>query len=351
MTSVGTPRRWFRVSFAVVVLVLLGGCASVPPNAWRLSPIEYDNAMNGGRADRIDVTYPMGNITTDKAGGLWTESAGSWLHLDKDGNALRRFNDEMFMTVHGISAVSPTVLAVSRTDRENVSGPGTGLFLFDTDDDTWEAMKVDATTTGDVVVDAAGRIVFVDFLGAVVPGSIRGSVELVAPTPFAIRALDASGRQTTVLEAGAGLSATAVAIDIDSTGTVYVSTEKETFSVGVDGTRALISTHSLRHPVLAVSATGVVLAPAAGEAGPEGNWAMIHGSSEARKVMSQDGDCARTDHVGLALFQAGNATSLPFTCGARGAAWMEGSAFVLSIGSESGAILATATPPPDEQDR
>lgn len=348
MTSVGSPRRCFRVSFALVALVLLGGCASVPPNAWQLSPIEYDNAMNGGRADRIDVTYPMGNITTDTAGGLWTESAGSWLHLDEDGNALRRFNDETFMTVHGISAVSPTVLAVSRTDRENVSGPGTGLFLYDTDEDTWEAMKVDATSTGDVVADVAGRILFVDFLGAVVPGPIGGSVESVAPTPFAIRALHADGRQTTVLEAGEGLSATAVAIDIDSTGTVYVSTERETFSVGVDGTRTPISTHPERHPALAVSATGDVIAPAPHEAGAEVEWAMIRGSSEARDVMSQDGDCARTDQAGLALFQARIATSLPFTCGVRGAAWINESAFVVSIGSESGAILATATPPPDE---
>ncbi|WP_166880099.1 hypothetical protein [Salinibacterium sp. ZJ450] len=333
------------------MLVFLGGCTSVSPNAWRVAPIEFDNAMEGDREDLIDVSYPMAKITTDTAGGIWTESAGSWLHLDENGNTLRRFNAEMIMTVHGISAVSPSVLAVSRTDRENASGAGTGLFLYDTDAGTWDAVGVDAETTGDVVVDAAGRIVFVDFLGAVVPGAMGGSVNSDAPTPFAIRALDSSGRQTTVLEADPGLTATAVAIDTDSTGTVYVSTERETFSVGIDGTRTPISTHAGRQPVLAVSAGGDVLAPASREGGTDVDWAMVRGSSEARDVMSQDGDCTAKEEGGLALFRAGKATSLPFTCGVRGAAWIDESTFVVSIGSESGAILTTFTPPASNQDR
>ncbi len=78
---------------------------------------------------------------------------------------------------------------------------------------------------------------------------------------------------------------------------------------------------------------------------------MVRGSSEARDVMSQDGDCARTEEAGLALLREGKATSLPFTCGVRGAAWIDESTFVVSIGSESGAILTTFTPPASNQDR
>lgn len=332
----------------LAAIALLAGCASVPENAWRVSPIEYDNTMDSDRANRIDVTYPMANITEDTAGGLWTESAGSWLHLGKDGNTLRRYNDDSFMTVHGISAVSPTVLAVSRTDRADILGPSTGLFLYDTDEDTWDPANVAPTTTGDVVVDKAGRIVFVDFLGAVVPGAIGGSVNQAGPTPFAIRAIDTSGKETTVLEADGDLRATAVAIDTDASGTVYVSTERETFSVGADGTRVPIGTHSERQPVLAVSGAGDVLAPAPDESGTDVPWAMVSGSSPARDVMPQYGDCAQTQQGGLALLQARKTSSMPFTCGARGATWIDDVTFIVSIGFESGAILAKVSPPEHE---
>jgi hypothetical protein len=325
--------------------MFLSGCTAVPPNAWRVAPIEYDNAMDGDPKDRTDVTYPMANITTDTAGGIWTESAGSWLHLDENGDTLRRFNAEMFVTVHGISAVSPTVLAVSRTDRENPWGAGSGLFLFDTDDETWENVEVDATTAGDVVVDAEGRIVFVDYLGAMVPGAMDYSIEDDAPIPFAIRAIDANGEQTTVLGEDARLSATTVAIDTDSAGTVYVSTDRETFSVGVDGTRSPIGTHAGRQPVLAVSPAGELLAAGSYEAGADVAWVVSGGSSEAKDVISQEADCARNEDGGLALLQAGTATSLPFTCGVRGAIWIDESTFIISVGYESGAVLAKVAPP------
>ena len=310
--------------------------------------MEYDNGV-GSRADRTDVTYPMSNITSDTAGGLWTESAGSWLHLDESGNTLRRFNAGMLMTVYGISAVSSTVLAVSRTDREDVNGAGSGLFLYDTDAGTWDA--VDVGSTGDVAVDATGRIVFVDYLGATAPGARRGSNDPAVPTPFAIRAVDAGSRQTTVLAGTEGLSTTDVAVDIDVAGTIYVSTDRETYSVRTDGKRTSLGSHSTRHPVLAVSAGGDVLAPASGDPDTAVDWAMTRGSFPARAVMSEYGDCARTGEGGLVLREGHKTTSLPFTCSVAGAAWIDASTFVVSIGSEGGAILSTVTPPENNEDR
>ncbi|GGF03263.1 hypothetical protein [Mycetocola zhadangensis] len=349
MSLPGSRRPWLPVSFAVVTLLLLGGCASVPTAAWRVAPIEYDNGVDG-REDRIDVTYPMANITSDTAGGLWTESAGSWLHLDENGNTLRRFNADMFMTVHGISAVSPTMLAVSRTDREDVTGSSSGLFLFDTDAGTWDAVDVDSRTTGDVAVDGTGRIVFVDFVGATAPDA-RGSDGVTTPTPFAIRTVDTGGSQTTIVDVTEGLSATDVAVDIDSAGTTYVSTDRETYSIRTDGTRALLGRHSTRRPVLAVSASGDVLASSSGSANTDVQWAMTRGSFAARAVMTDYGNCTKTGEVGLVLREGRKATPLPFTCGVAGAAWIDESTFVVSIGSEGGAILSTVTPPQDKEDR
>lgn len=346
--------RWRQGLSLVAALVCLSGCSPVAPNGWRVEPIAYDNAMDDSRENRIDVTYPMGNITDDTAGGIWTESAGSWLHLDDDGNALRRFNDDDVMTVHGIAALSPTVLAVSRTDREDVSGRGTGLFRYDTDAGTWVGVDVGATTTGDVTVSADGRIVFVDFLGAPVPGAVRGAPGhgapglgapgLGAPVPFAIRAVDASGSLTTVLGEDASLVASAVALDIDSDGTVSVSTERETFTIAADGARVPVSSHPPVLPVLAVSPAGDLLAPGPGTTGGDADWAVGGGSAEARAVLAESRRCPRA--VGLVITGgARQAASLPFTCGVHGAAWIDESTFVLSIGGEGGAILATVTRP------
>ena len=341
---------------SVALLVSLSAC-SVSPDSWRVAPIEFDNALDdnaldGGVEDRIDVTYSMANITADTAGGFWTESGGSWLHLDRNGDTQSRFNDEDFSTVHGISAVSPTDLVVSRTDRADALGSGTGIFRFDTQAGTWTRVEVEPTSIGDVVAEADGRILFVDFLGGTVPGVFGDPSGSDQPKPFAIRAIDASGRQTTVLDAESGLSATAVAIDTDSTGTVYVGTDRETFTVNVDGVLTSLGAHSSRMPVLAVSPAGDVLAGSSTAAeATDLDWTLVRGSSKARDVMADKGDCSRSADGGLVILQAGLPTGLPFSCGAKGAAWVTETAFVLSIGDEAGTILVRVTPPTRDSDR
>lgn len=241
---------------ALGALVLLAGCATVdiPKDAWTITPIAYDNALDGESPEEpIDVTYPMGNITPDTAGGIWTESAESWLHLDEAGTTLQRFNTELFVTVHGISAVSPTVLAVSRTDRENLAG-GSGLFLFDTKAKSWERVDAAGSTTGDVEVATSGRLLFVDFLGMPAPDAFAS-----AQTEFAVRAIDSAGRVSTVLESEEGRTARVVAIDSDASGAVYVRTNSETLIVDANGEVTTQSEQYSGWPVLAVSPGGNLL--------------------------------------------------------------------------------------------
>ena len=333
---------------AVVVLACLSACSYVPPSAWRVMPIEFDNATDGGPENRIDVTYSMTNMTDDTAGGFWTESAGSWLHLDSNGDTLRRFNDERFATVHGISAISPTILAVSQT-----GGARTGIFIYDTDAETWTRVDVDATTIGDVTAGTDGQLVFVDFLGAMVPEDMNTPPMPTDMRPFAIRTVDRNGQQTTVLGSESGPAAAAVAIEIDSVGIVYVSTERETFTIGVDGTRSPMATYPPRKPVLAVNSVGDVLTGASSTEATEGSieWTMPRGSSLARDVIATKGDCSQSAGTGIAVLTDTESTSFPFSCNTNGAAWLNDTTFVLSIGDETGTILARVTPPEKATDR
>ena len=338
---------------AVVVLASLSACSYVPPTSWRVVPIEYDNAPDGGPEDRIDVTYSMTNMTQDTAGGFWTESAGSWLHLNSHGDTLRRFNDEMFTRVHGISAISPSVLAVSRTGKAGTEIE-TGIYLYDTEAETWTPVDVDATTIGDVAAGADGRLVFVDFLGAMVPEGAMTPLESAYMRPFAIRTVARAGQQTTVLGAESGVTAAAVAIDIDPAGTVYVSTERETFAIGADGTRSPIATYPPRKPVLAVNSVGDVLtgAPPNTDATERFiDWKMVRASSPARGVMAKKGDCSQSGEQGIRILSGDESTSLPFSCNTNGAVWLNDTMFVLSIGDESGTILARVTPPEEPTKR
>lgn len=337
------------------MLVCLSACSSVSPEAWRVAPIEFDYSLDGESARWTDVTYLTANVTNDTAGGFWTESAGSWLHIDQNGDTLRRFNGEMYTSVHGISAISPTLLVVSRTYRGAVLEgdlerflDGSGLFLYDTDAETWTKVETDAMTVGDVAAGAEGRIVYVDFLAEMALGSVPNPSVSNVEIPFAIRAVASDGQQSTLLGPDAGLTAAAVAIDVDSAGTVYVSTERETFAIGADGTRTPLGTHPGDTPVLAVNSDGAVLARSSTNAGGatlDLAWTLARGSSAARDVMSAKGDCSRAAGRSLSIVQAGRATFLPFSCGTNGAAWLDENTFVLSIGDEGGTILALVTVP------
>ena len=138
----------------VAALALLGvsGCATVGPESWRLDPISYDNRLEDEDVPQlIDVTYPM-RLVPDTAGGVWGESAGSWLHLDADGTTLRRFNlgiDEGPRgPLHGLAALTPELLVVSAV-AEDADG---GIHLFDTTTGSWQTIRRESAIFGDIAV-------------------------------------------------------------------------------------------------------------------------------------------------------------------------------------------------------
>ena len=323
-------------------LLGLSACSAVPADSWLISPIEYDNAMDGQATARTDVTYAMHHLSDDTAGGLWTESSGSWLHLDENGDTLSRFNDDLLFTVHGISAVTPTVLAVSRTRRGEIGGADSGLFLFDTGSRSWEKLEVAASSIGDVVVADDGRIVFVEFL--------EPAAEHRRPSDpsrgYAIRSIDAAGRLATLLAPETVLAASVVEIDVDPNGTVFLSTERETLRVEPDGAVTTLLTYPVQMPVLSVSPAGDVISRRPADAGAaEPVWRTDGGSEEARGIIHARADCAGSTTGELAVTTAGVSTALPFSCGSNGVAWITDASFVLSIGDESGTVLGRITSP------
>lgn len=336
-------RGWQRaVVMTLAALLGLTACSATPADPWLITPIEYDNAMDGQAMSRIDVTYAMRHLSDDTAGGLWTESSGSWLHLDESGETVSRFNDELLFTVHGISAVSPTVLAVSRTRRDGVGDTGSGLFLFDTAARSWERVEVAAASVGDVVVADDGRIVFVEFLEPVAGRHRPGD----PPRVFAIRAIDTAGRQTTLLAPGVARSASVVEVDMDANGTVFLSTERQTLRVEPDGAATTLLSYPVQAPVLSVGPAGDMISRRPADAGgAEPAWRTDGGSAEARGIIQTRADCAAVAAGGLAVTTDGVSTALPFSCGSNGVAWISDAAFVLSIGDEAGTVLGRVTAP------
>jgi hypothetical protein len=337
-------------------------------------------------------------VTSDTAGGVWTESAGSWLHLNGRGETERRFNDlESMLAVRGLAAESPTSLIVSRSHRGNPLSPQSGLFRFDSTAATW--VKIDGSveggpdapsssnSTGDVAVSSDGRIVFVDFFDEYLPETFSDSFAGVVARPYAVRAIDATGEVSTVLEPDPESlisGADEVDVDVDATGTIYVATTTRTFAVRPDGTIVPLSGYPQRTPILAVNPAGDVLMSTAargevsGQGGGQGGvngdvsgdggvrdatgeggvgdigWSVVGGSREARDVIADYGDCEGSAFgsygtASVSVLTAGRpperATPLPFSCGAANVAWLDGNEFLLAIGNESGTILGRVTPP------
>lgn len=327
--SVAGWRRSAVLALAGALVLSLSACASIPDEAWVVEPIRYDNALDGeDRVDPIDVTYSMGNVTGDTAGGFWTESSGSWLHIASDGEALRRFNldgTERYTTVRGIAALSPTELVVSH----DVLGPDRVLSRFDTESMRWQTISAEGYWIGDVAV-VDGSILYVQY-----------SAPPVVPTSFVIRKLDPSGALSTLTPPNEELVATDVEIDADRDGNVYVVTESEKLVLDPTGSVTFREDHGAAHPFVAVNSDDELLWPS-GASPAELDWRIRDGSAEARAVVEEYSACA--GH-GVAVDVDGAETALPFLCGASSAAWLDDSSFVLVAGTEQGTVLARVTRP------
>jgi hypothetical protein len=322
------------VSLAVfAALTLLAGCTPVPPDAWRIAPISYDNLsdVEDGTSRIIDVTYPM-DLVPDTAGGLWGESAGSWLHLDADGTTIRRFNldGDDGRPIFGLAALTPETLLVSTPPPD----AGGGIQLFDTVAGTWELLHSEQALLGDLAVHDGG-IYFVDF--ATGDGSFtvrRLPVDGSAPARDATPSLPWPGTTGAIEDS--------VAIDVGPDGALYVATGEERIVVGPDGAVRERAVQQTRTPRVAVSPEGAVV----WSGGPASSASIpVHvdgGSGEARAVLAQFQDCAGDT---LVVGTGTGGTAMPFLCEPRGIAWTSAESFVVSVGGESGAVLARVTVP------
>lgn len=316
-------------ALAVAALAALAGCAAPPADdAWVLTPIRYDNRLEGEpHAQLTDVTFPM-RLASDTAGGLWGTSAGSWLHLDADGQAVRRFTlEEWASRVDAFAAVSPTRLAATASVGE-LTSTARAVMLFDTEAMSWQLLQAETELLGDIAV-RGDDVYYVRYTSGVASfaimrltlGSPADAVPASPELPRPLEAIDASG----------------AALDVGPDGTIYVATATERFVVSPSGELVERLTAASARPDVAVSPSGEVLWSTAPPRETRRSMALVDASPQARELLEPLLRC-RDD--GLALGEH----VLPL-CAVRGLAWLDDGTLVVSVGGETGAPLLRVTPP------
>lgn len=312
-----------------LALAALAGCAAPPPDdAWVLAPIRYDNRLDGAEHARLtDVTFPM-RLASDTAGGLWGTSAGSWLHLDADGQTVRRFNlEEWAARVDAIAAVSPTQLVVTASAGE-LTDTARAVMLFDTDAMSWHVLQAETSLLGDIAArgDDVYYLRYTDGAPSFVVMHVTfgGDAEATAVSPELPRPIDA-------------IDASGAALDVGADGTIYVATATERFVVSAAGEVLERVAAPSESPDVAVSPAGEVLWSSALHRETRHSVALVDASAEAREAIEPLLGC-RGDGFVLAEHV------LPL-CGVRGLAWLDADTLVMSVGGESGAPLLRVTPP------
>lgn len=266
-----TRRGLARCGIAAVLL--LTGCTTPPdaaaPGAWLLDPL----TLNDGSAGERDHGYGIWRISDDTAGGVWTESAGSWLGVAADGT-ITRFNEEARygVTTLDIAALNPTMLYVLRPLGSGVLN--TTVELFDTatrvSEPVLSGQRVQTspepalpfTADGPAAVDSplgpitsidvdpSGQLVFVERVDVPQRGSDRyvvrrmlhnGDLETLAGVADAAQsgaAGEAPIEQPEVGEQLRGRALVAASVDVsagDPRG-VVIGTEHGVFRISADGT-------------------------------------------------------------------------------------------------------------------
>ena len=339
-------------ALCLAVVASLSGCSAADPTIWQVAPLKFDNALDdgasGGAADFTDVTYGIDQIAADTVGGFWTESAGSWLHIDAEGRTASRFNTENAGgSVEGLAALTPTLLAVAHGPHAGFeTATRSTVWTFDTTTKNWTEVAIQASSVGALATDlsdrAQPRIVFVDFFGVpVVPGQER---------PFGVSVTGLDGQESALVGAEADLSGDDVDIAIGPEGDVLVRTDTRSLRVAADGSLSGRSSHPRGSALIAVSPAGLVLS----QTGDTQNLlraqgSLRGGSREARSIL--EGTAAEPDatRASLDLTVNGRAIAVPFTRGAAAAAWLDHDRFVfVSLGSGDESVLAIGTLPADE---
>ncbi|MFE1664557.1 hypothetical protein [Microbacterium sp. P02] len=303
------------------VAALLSSCAAGPaPDAWVLTPYRYDNSLDGtDGVTMIDVTYPMPHVARDGDGGFWTESAGSWLHLDKDGSA-RRFNlegDMEFLRVRGIVALNSTQLVVSgHVDGDS----GGGLWRFDTELMQWTSIPVAATVVGDVGL-VGGDLVYVEYLY-----SDAGDVS------FVVRRVGDAKNDSVITPQISVPSGDAVKLSTGSGGALVVNTGAQVLLIDADRTVVEIADFDPATPVSTTNSQG--LSAWATDATTGQSWFVDGGSPEARRATTTDEYCNPRS------IETSSGDVSPPLCNIQALEWMDDHTLIVSAGTENATVLA-----------
>jgi len=274
----------------------------------------------------IDVTYPMPHITGDSVGGFWTESAGSWLHIDDAETATRRFNlegEKAFLRVRGISAMNSSTLVVSGHmdgDRQGALG------LFDTTAMTWTPIATDASFVGDVAV--VGRSVFyVEIL-----------YDPFGDASFVVRRVeDATVDPIVTPEVDMGDSES-VKLSVTPDLTVIANTGSRLLAIDPAAEVTTLSELSAGIPVSATTSDGVSAWAAVPRVIDE-SWYVDGGSSDARRVVDTDEFCEPRS------IETSQRKVSPPLCNIRAMEWIDANTLLVSAGTEGGSILAEVRVP------
>ncbi|MGX1793404.1 hypothetical protein ACWIDW_10750 [Microbacterium sp. NPDC055312] len=292
-----------------------------------ITPIEYDNAMDGDvETDMIDVTYPMSHIAVDTAGGFWTESSGSWLHIDEDDETIRRFNlegEKGFLRVRGMSAIDSLTLVVSGHMYEDPDG---GLWLFDTAAMAWTPIDADADVVGDVAV-LDDTIFYVEYLF-----SDSGDAR------FVVRRLDEAIVDPAVTPPLEMRHHEDVKLSVTPDLSIIANTGSRLIAIDETGERSHFAKFAEGTPVMATNPAGARAWSTTPRVAEE-PWHVQGGSADAHQVVERDALCD------LRSIETSDGKVSPPLCDIRAMGWVDAETLIVSAGTEGASILAKIRPP------
>ncbi|NJI58015.1 hypothetical protein HCX50_01075 [Microbacterium oxydans] len=364
----GSRRRMLRGAAVIAAIMFVSGCTppAPGPDDWALEPISFQNSFVGSGPEATpagpptDLTYGMHVLSSDGAGGFWTASSGSWLHVGADGETLARFDTEPsgpLSKIRAMAPLSPTELVVVQGDRAHVMPM---LSVFDTTTMTLRDLP------GDAVGDE-GDLDFGDFeFGDVAVHDGDAIVVRYQPRPpddyldFEVLRVDLDSGARTLLHSGpvelddapgARPGVPPIGIDVDDAGRMYLATPTARIVLTADGTELSREPQVADHPLVAAAPDGTALWWGGEPEQSDAQGVIVGGSSEARQAIEPRMHCAETSSSdiprrgdALRLSDSAGQHPLPFLCGANAAAWTDGS-WVVATGGEGDGVLVRVTPP------
>lgn len=352
----------------VTAIMFVSGCTppAAGPDDWALEPISFQNSFVGTGPQATpagpptDRTYGMHVLSSDGAGGFWTASSGSWLHVGADGETLARFDTEPgdpLSRIGAMAPLSPTELVVLQGDRVHVMPM---LSVLNTTTMTVRDLP------GDIVGDE-GDLDFGDFeFGDVAVHDGDAIVVRYQPRPpddyldYEVLRVDLDSGARTLLHSGpveideapsARPGVPPIGIDVDDAGRVYLATPTARIVLAADGTELSREPQVAEHPLVAVAPDGTALWWGGEPEQSDAQGVIVGGSSEAREAVEPRMRCDATPSDGtrlrsdaLRLSDSGGQHPLPFLCGANAAAWTGGS-WVVATGGEGDGVVIRLTPP------